>query len=161
ILTVRWQFRCPLWVKSRLRTLLGLCPLCPPKADIRSAATPPSLSEQLRQPRDVDRDPPRLVKGQLLGLDGFAFGRTRIQIGECLACRVPHHISAGEFFLSPRGRKASSHVCSLHACRLHRADDTPYDYPNADQEDGRLEGRRYGDAKDRQLPHRKARPAPP
>jgi hypothetical protein len=25
-----------------------------------------SLSEELRQPRDVDRDPPRLVKGQLL-----------------------------------------------------------------------------------------------
>jgi hypothetical protein len=30
------------------------------------------LSQQFRQPRDVDRDRLRLVKGQLLGLDGFA-----------------------------------------------------------------------------------------
>src|SRR5262245_65685701 len=81
----------------------------PPKADIRS------LSEYLRQPRDIDRDPPRLVKGQFLGLDGFAFGGTRIEIGERLTCRIANHIAARKFLFAPRRGEASSHCVPLHA----------------------------------------------
>src|SRR5262245_5118294 len=68
-----------------------------------------------RQPRDVDRDPPRLVKGQLPSLDGFAFGGTRIEIGERLTCRIANHVAAREFLFAPRRGEASSHCCPLHA----------------------------------------------
>src|SRR3989442_8803328 len=61
-----------------------------------------------------------LVKGQLLGLKGFAFGGTRIEIGERLAGRIADHVAARKFLFAPRRGKASSHCCPLHAVRLKR-----------------------------------------
>ena len=46
------------------------------------------LLEQLRQPRDVDGDPPRLVLREHLRLQSFGRIVARIQIGQRLAVSV-------------------------------------------------------------------------
>ena len=48
-----------------------------------------AFPKQLRQPRDVDRDPPRLVLGQDFGLPGLGFVVAGVHVGQRLTVGVP------------------------------------------------------------------------
>jgi hypothetical protein len=50
--------------------------------------------KQLRQPRDVDGDPPRLILRQDLGLPCFGIVVAAVEVGEGLRVAVPDNIAA-------------------------------------------------------------------
>jgi hypothetical protein len=53
------------------------------------------LPKQLRQPRDVDGDPPRLILREHLRLQRLDLGLSRVDVGERLPVGVPDDIAAG------------------------------------------------------------------
>jgi hypothetical protein len=63
-----------------------------------------ALSQQLRQPRDVDGDPPRLVRRQDLRLPSLGLVLSRVQVGERLPSRVAHDVAARDL-VGPPGRR--------------------------------------------------------
>jgi hypothetical protein len=63
--------------------------------------------KQLRQPRDVDGDRPRLVFRQHLGLQRFGFAFSGVDVGDRLTVGVTDDIAAGDLFGAPGRREAA------------------------------------------------------
>ena len=67
-----------------------------------------ALPEQLRQPRDVDGDPPRFVGGEHLRLPRLGLVVSRIDVRDRLPVGVSHDVAARypvgkrRVFISPR-----------------------------------------------------------
>jgi hypothetical protein len=62
-----------------------------------------TLPKQIRQPRDVDGDPPRFVFRQHLGLQRFGFAVTGIDVREPLPVGVADDVAAGGILSARQG----------------------------------------------------------
>ena len=63
--------------------------------------------QQLRQPRDIGGDPPRLVSSENFGLSGLCLRCAGIDIRQGLAIGVPHDITARYLVSMPGGRETA------------------------------------------------------
>jgi hypothetical protein len=71
----------------------------------------PDRPKQLRQPRDVDGDPSRLVIREHLRLSGISLGLPTVEIRECLPGGVADDVAPGHFVGAPGRRKAAWRFC--------------------------------------------------
>src|SRR5271170_457460 len=78
------------------------------------------LPQQLRQPRDVDGDPPRLVFRENLRLQCFVLSVARVDVCESLSIGVANDIAARNLVWAPGRRKTSGHH-SLNLAKCSRA----------------------------------------
>jgi hypothetical protein len=74
-----------------------------------------TLPKQLRQPRNVDRDAPRLVLREHLRLQRLGLGLPRADVGERLPVRVPDDIAARNLVRAPGCGEAAA-LASRPAC---------------------------------------------
>jgi hypothetical protein len=66
-----------------------------------------ALPQQLRQPGDVDRNAPRFVLREHVGLPSFGLGCSGIDVGDRLPVRVTDAIAAGYRVGAPGWREAA------------------------------------------------------
>jgi hypothetical protein len=80
-----------------------------------AAATPLVLAHQLRQLRNIHRNPPRLVFGEQLRRRSAAGLILEIDIGQLLPGAVRHDKAGVQFLDSPRRREATGgrHVMTI------------------------------------------------
>jgi hypothetical protein len=88
----------------------------------RSSLVALRLPQQLRQPRDVDRDAPRLVGGEHLRLPRFVFVLAAVEVGKNLPIGVADNVAAGDLVGMPgRGEAAGgSGIMPTYHGALHR-----------------------------------------